>query len=101
MKPITVKLDVTKIDKTALFKGKSGTYLDLAIWPNKDGVRYGQTHYVVQQLSKERRDKGERGPIVGNATVPDVAHEAAQATRKALGVDNMDGEDARGDDVPF
>jgi len=33
----TGKIDVTKIDKTFLFKGKAGTYLDIALIPNKSG----------------------------------------------------------------
>jgi hypothetical protein len=70
-RPITLKIDVSKIDKTHLYKGAKGTYLDVAIWPNKDGAgQYGDTHYAVQQVSKDKREDGVRGPIIGNATVP-------------------------------
>jgi hypothetical protein len=33
------KIDVTKIDKSFLFKGKSGTYLDVALIPNMHVAR--------------------------------------------------------------
>jgi hypothetical protein len=72
-RPITLKIDVTKILKEHLFKGAKGTYLDLVVWPNKDGTgQFGDTHYVVQEVSKAARDAGERGPIIGNAKVPEV-----------------------------
>ena len=66
---ITGKIDVTKIDKERLFHAQSGAkYLDILIIPNKDGEgRYGDTHFIVQGVSKEARERGERGPILGNA----------------------------------
>ena len=63
----TAKLDVTKIDKTALFRGAKGTYLDIVIWDNKDGTdQYGNDGFITQDIGKERREAGERGPILGN-----------------------------------
>jgi hypothetical protein len=62
------KINVTKILKQHLFKGNKGTYLDITIWPNREGEdQYGNTHYITQSLSREAREKGERGPILGNA----------------------------------
>lgn len=73
-KPIKAKIDVTKILKEHLFIGNKGTYLDVAIWPNKNGPSdRGETHYIVQEISREARDRGERGPIIGNLTIPDDA----------------------------
>ena len=64
---IRAKIDVLKIDKSALYRGKKGTYLDIAIMPNKDGEdQYGNSHYITQDIGKERRDRGERGAILGN-----------------------------------
>lgn len=71
-RPIKLKIDVTKILKEHLFKGNKGTYLDLVVWPNKDGKdQYGNTHYVVQEPNRAARDAGERGPIIGNLTLPE------------------------------
>jgi len=74
---ITAKIDVTKIDKTRLFKGKPGKdgkcpmYLDLALIETKQtdfgDWRDDQTHMIVQSVSKEERLKGIKGPILGNA----------------------------------
>ena len=59
-----IKIDVTKIDKASLYKGK---FLDLVLWANRDGPgQYGDTHMIVQSVSKEDRAAGKKGPIVGN-----------------------------------
>lgn len=71
-RPIKLKIDVTKILKDHLYKGAKGTYLDCVVWPNKNGAgQHGDTHYIVQELNRQARDAGERGPIIGNATVPE------------------------------
>ena len=63
----TIKINVSKIDKDALYQGKNGKYLDLVLFENKDGVdQYGNHGFVVQDLPKSRRDAGEKGPILGN-----------------------------------
>jgi len=63
----TIKINVSKIDKDALYQGKNGKYLDLVLFENKDGVdQYSNDGFVVQDLPKSRRDAGERGPIIGN-----------------------------------
>ena len=71
-RPITLRINVSKILKDHLYAGKNGKLLDLVVWPNKDGAdQFGNTHYVVQELSRAARDAGDRGPIIGNATVPE------------------------------
>lgn len=62
------KINVTKILKNHMFNAQSGAvYLDFSIWENRDGPgQYGDTHYITQDISKEARDAGERGPIIGN-----------------------------------
>ena len=64
----TLSIDVMKIDKPALFKGKKGTYLGLVLMDNKDGGKdkYGNDGFVVQDVGKDRRLAGEKGPILGN-----------------------------------
>lgn len=67
MTPSTIKIDVKKILKQHMYKGTKGTYLDCAIWPNKNGPdEYGNTHYVTQSVSKEARAAGVKGAIIGN-----------------------------------
>ena len=86
-KPIRAKIDVSKIDKTALFRGAKGTYLDLTLWPTPDS-QYGDDYRVTQDVGKERRAAGEKGAILGNAKIIDAGGgqrtaAPAQATTKA------------------
>ncbi len=67
---INVKLDVTKIDKNKLFKGKKGTYLDLTAFIDLDTKgEYGDNGFISHSVSKEEREAGEKGDILGNVTV--------------------------------
>jgi hypothetical protein len=65
---ISVKIDVSKIDKTAFYKGAKGTYLNITLMDNQDGQtdENGNDYWVVQDLGAERRKAGERGPKLGN-----------------------------------
>ena len=83
---LTAKIDVTKIDKKRLFKGKPGKdgvcpmYLDIAIMESKP-TNYGdwrdeQTHFIVQSVSKEERLNGIKGAIIGNACDRSVSRNA-------------------------
>jgi len=76
MAVISISIDVTKIDKGRLITGKpqdrggeepvSPKYCDLTLIETPDS-QYGDSHMVVQSVSKEEREAGERGPILGNA----------------------------------
>lgn len=64
---IALKIDVTKIEKSRLYEGKKGVYLDCLLMTNRDGVsKYGDDGFIIQSISAEARAAGERGPIVGN-----------------------------------
>jgi len=75
---LTAKIDVTLISKARLFTGKNKNrkdvfpqYLDLVLIPTKP-TQYGdqrdeQTHMVCQSVTKQERDAGIKGEILGNA----------------------------------
>lgn len=98
---ILIKLDVSKVDKSKLFKGKPGKdgkcpmWLDLVLIETKQSNfgdwRDDQTHIVKQSQTKEERDRGEQGVIIGNAsqkTRPKQKEAVAEPTTES-------------DDVPF
>lgn len=66
-KIIRLKLDVTKIDKSRLFKGEKGTYLDCTLLYNEATDQYGNNGFISQDVSKEERESGVKGAILGNA----------------------------------
>lgn len=75
-----LKINCRKIDKKLLFEGKSGTYMDCTLHENKDGEdQYGNAGFISQDVSKEAREKGERGPIIGNYKIVGVKSNGTQA----------------------
>ena len=69
---ISIKIDVTKIDKKKLFHSdKTGsTYLDLtAFIDTKEKSGYGDNGTVSQSTSKEEREAGVKTAILGNVRI--------------------------------
>jgi hypothetical protein len=67
---ISIKIDVTKIDKARLFKGEKGTYLDLTTFIDLDEQdQYGNNGFISQSVSKEEREAKVQTPILGNTKV--------------------------------
>jgi hypothetical protein len=67
---ISIKIDVTKIDKSRLFKGEKGTYLDLTTFLDTENEsQYGDHGFISQSVSKEEREQGIQTPILGNGKI--------------------------------
>ena len=67
---VALKIDVTKIDKSKLFKGAKGTYLDANVFIDLDNEdQYGNHGMITQQVTKEERDQGIKGNILGNGKI--------------------------------
>ncbi len=90
------KIDVTKIDKTKLYKGAKGTYLDITLMENRGGKdEFENDGFIVQDIGKEARDRGEKGPIIGNwRRIKTKGGAKPKPAAKPAPVDD-------GDDVPF
>lgn len=65
---INASIDVTKIPKEALVKGKKGTYANVTIFIN-DETRFGNNASVALSQSKEQREAGEQKTYLGNGRV--------------------------------
>ena len=67
---LNLSIDVTKIDKARLFKGKKGTYLDITTFIDVDNVdQFGNNGFISQSTTKEERQAGVKTDILGNAKV--------------------------------
>jgi hypothetical protein len=68
MSNIYLNLDVSKVDKTKLFKGKTGTWLNvlLVATPNS---RFRHDYMALQSITKEEREAGMRGAKLGNGVI--------------------------------
>ena len=60
-KMIMAKIDLNKIDRTKIFKGEKGNYLDLTIWQNDTPDKYGNDFSIEQRTAK-----GENKIYLGN-----------------------------------
>lgn len=64
---IKLSINIDKIDNASLYKNENGTYLTLYLHENRGGRNdYGNDGFAIQGLSKEKRESGVKGSIVGN-----------------------------------
>ena len=78
---VSLKIDVTKIDKNRLFQGQKGMYLDATVFIDIDQLdQYGNSGMITQDVSKEEKQQGVKGNILGNCKVfwNDNGQQAAQ-----------------------
>ena len=66
-KLISIKVDVTKLDKAKFFKADSGAlYADLDVWINEDEPEEWKRVSINQSLTKEERDAKAKKTFCGN-----------------------------------
>jgi len=56
------KINLSEIDKTKIFEGKKGKWIDVTIWENDEPDQYGN-HMSIEQSTK----KGDKKIYLGNA----------------------------------
>jgi hypothetical protein len=67
---VSLKIDVTNIDKARLFSGQKGMYLDATVFIDIDQLdQYGNSGMITQDVSKEEKLQNVKGNILGNCKV--------------------------------
>jgi len=67
---VSLKIDVSKIDKARLFKGQKGVYLDATVFIDTDQLdQYGNSGMITQDVTKDEKQRGVKGNILGNCKV--------------------------------
>jgi hypothetical protein len=66
---VVLKIDVKKIDKKRLFEGAKGVYLDAVLFLDSEPDQYENNGMITQSVSKEEREAGVKGNILGNAKI--------------------------------
>jgi hypothetical protein len=85
------------IEANNLHVGAKGTYMGITLMDNRDGPdQYGNDGFATLDIGKQRREAGERGPILGNWKHMGQRQAPPAATPKAA---KPEPEEA--DDVPF
>ena len=93
---LSVRIDVTKIDKARLYAGAKGTYLDLTTFVDtEEKDQYENNGFISQSVDKEEREQGVQTPILGNVKVffTDGAQSAPQSAPQSKAVID--------EDIPF
>ena len=93
---ISVRIDVTKIDKSRLYKGAKGTYLDLTTFVDTEQQdHYENNGFISQSLTKEEREAKYQTPILGNVKVFYTDSTTTAQAVAAMSIEELD------DDIPF
>ena len=67
---LSLKINVSQIDKARLFSGQKGKYLDCTIFVDLDQLdQYGNSGMITQDVSKEEKQQGIKGNILGNGKI--------------------------------
>ena len=66
MRLINFSIDVTKINKDRLYKGKNGTYLNLTVEVKDEPDQYGNDASAWESQTKEEREAKEKRNFLGN-----------------------------------
>jgi hypothetical protein len=67
---ISLSINVKEIEKARLYQGKKGVYLSMTVFVDTENQdQYGNHGMITQDVSKEEREQGVKGAILGNAKV--------------------------------
>ena len=94
---VSVRIDVTKIDKSRLYQGAKGTYLDLTTFISDELDQYENNGFISQSLTQEEREAKAQTPILGNVKIfyTDGPQSGSQAPQQGLQAVDLD------EDIPF
>jgi hypothetical protein len=59
-------INLTKIDKAKIIAGAKGSYLNVRIIVKDELDQYGNIGFISQNTTKEERESGIKGTILGN-----------------------------------
>lgn len=84
---VSLKINLSAIEAERVFKGQKGDYLDATVFVDLDQLdQYGNSGMITQDVKKEEKAAGVKGPILGNCKffwgegiqVPQQAQQPAQ-----------------------
>jgi hypothetical protein len=102
---ISLSIKTYEIEPEHIIIGKNGKILSVVLFENKDGKgKYGDDGYVVQGVTKESREAGVRGKIIGNWRYTGQGASGKNGAAKAADKDIEWGKGKEADDdssIPF
>ena len=98
---VNLLIDVSKLDKSRLYKGAKGTYANLTVFIDSNPDQFGKNGGVKEQATKEERDQKVKMPFVGNATIFWSDNPDFQQARVEQQLAQPDDSDEFDDGIPF
>jgi hypothetical protein len=98
---IKLNIDVTKLDKKRLHAGNKGTYANLTVLLRDETDQYGNDGMIVEDVSKEEREGGKKGTIVGNARIIGNRNQTQTTANNRSQPQQKPQDDDGFDDCPF
>jgi len=63
---VSTSINLDKITQSKIYKGKKGNYLNATLFLNDEADQYGNHGFIVEATTKEERESGVKGNILGN-----------------------------------
>lgn len=98
---LKLSINVTKVDKAKLYKGKNGVYLNCVVYENDQPDQFDNTHVIKEDLSKEDRDAGKKPQIIGNGKWIEPQRREQKTTPRPQPKRDADLDPDDGSGVPF
>jgi len=95
---IAISIDVTKLDKSKLIKGKKGTYANITVSVNDEDDQFGNNTSVWESQTKEERDDKVDRNFLGNGKVV-WSSQSSNDTKKTSSKKSSKQDEE--DDLPF
>jgi hypothetical protein len=99
-KLVSISINVDLLDKSKLYKGKKGTYLNISGFLKEDADQYGNFGFITQDGVKTPESNA---PILGNFKIKGTEGFSAQSSRPApvLPIQSQPSAELVNDDLPF
>jgi len=79
-----LKINVKEIDKSKLYVGDKGVYLDATIIMRDENDQYGHIGMIVQNVTEQEQANGVKGKILGNAKIVAKKEKTEQEKEEAI-----------------
>ena len=86
---ISASINLSKIDKTKIIKGKNGQYYNVSIIVNDEANEYGQDVAIVQEQTKEEREAKAKKVYLGNGKTVWSSNAQPSASNKSAGSNDL------------
>ena len=99
-KGINLRINVSRIDKSKLFHGKKGVYLDMTLFLEDKPNEYENNGVIRQSQTKQEREDKVQARILGDAKIFWESESTTKIAQKKV-EEPKPQEDFVEDDIPF